>query len=145
MKVLIQRVTRANVEIENLTIGKINKGYLIFVGFCKNDTYKNIDKAVNKIINLRLFHDQEGKVNLSIKDVNGQILVVSQFTLCAKIKSGTRPSFSDALAPAKARELYEYFVQELEKHIPIVRTGKFGAYMHVNLTNDGPFTIELEF
>ncbi len=145
MKLLIQRVNQAEVKVEGITVGKISKGLLVFVGFCKQDNLKILDKVVRKLINLRIFHDNQGKMNYSLADIKGELLIVSQFTLCGVIKSGTRPSFSNALEPEKARLLYEEFVKKCEMFIPRVQTGKFGAYMTIHLINDGPVTFQLEF
>ncbi len=145
MKVLLQRVQQASITIDKVSFSNITKGMLLFVGICKDDNKSSIEKAVKKIIQLRIFPDENGRMNKNISEVNGQILVVSQFTLCAKIKSGSRPSFSNAMNPSQAEKYYEMFIQELEKHIPVIKTGKFGAYMKVNLINDGPVTFMLEF
>ena len=145
MKLLIQRVNKASVKIDNKEIAHIGKGLLIFIGLCKDDTEKMFDKVIKKILTLRIFHDKNNKMNKSILDINGEILIVSQFTLCATIKSGTRPSFSSALEPKKAKELYEKFVYMFNTKYPMVKTGKFGAYMQIELVNDGPVTFMLEF
>ena len=145
MKLLIQRVNQAKVKVQGITVGKISKGLLVFVGFCKQDNLKKLEKAVQKLVNLRIFPDQEGKMNKSLIDIKGELLIVSQFTLCGVIKSGTRPSFPNALEPEKARILYEEFVKKCEMFVPYVQTGKFGAYMEVHLINDGPVTFQLEF
>lgn len=144
MKFVIQRVTEASVTVENNTIGKIDKGYLVLIGVGKEDTTAEADRLIKKMLGLRIFADENGKTNLSLKDVNGQLLLVSQFTLYADCRKGNRPSFVNAGEPAKAEALYEYIIAECRKQVPIVETGSFGADMKVSLCNDGPFTIILE-
>ncbi len=144
MKVVIQRVSKASVTIEGECKGRINKGLMILVGIGVEDTKEVVDKYVNKIVKLRIFADKDGKTNLSLKDVDGELLVISQFTLYADCKKGNRPSFIMAADPKKGEELYNYFVDVSKKHIDIVETGKFGADMDVELVNDGPFTIVLD-
>ncbi len=144
MKILVQRTTKARVRIEKRTVGKIEKGLVVFVGFCKEDNHEKINKAVKKLVNLRVFPDEHDKTNLSIKEVGGKILVVSQFTLCADTKKGNRPSFVKTLEPQKARELYDRFIELLKKEGVGVETGTFGAQMQVELVNWGPFTLWLE-
>lgn len=145
MKFLIQVVNEASVNVNNLTIGKIDKGYLIFIGISDLDTYELADKMIKKVANLRIFQDENGKTNLSIKDVNGSILAVSQFTLYADCKKGNRPSFINAGKPDLANDLYEYiklkFKEDYDLH---VESGEFGADMKVSLINNGPFTIMLD-
>ncbi len=141
MKFVIQRVNRASVEVDNKIVGEINKGFLVLVGVGVEDTKKEADKLVAKLINLRIFDDEEGKINLSLKDVDGQVLIVSQFTLYADCKKGNRPSFINAGKPDVANELYEYIISECSKQIDVVEHGEFGADMKVELVNDGPFTI----
>lgn len=141
MRFIIQRVNRASVEVENKIVGNINKGFLVFVGVSSEDTRKEAETLVNKLVNLRIFDDEEGKTNLALKDVNGELLIVSQFTLYADCKKGNRPSFINAGKPDMANELYEYIINECKNHIKVVEHGEFGADMKVSLENDGPFTI----
>ena len=143
MKALIQRVKSASVTIDGELYSKTGQGYLILLGVEKGDSEEKILWLVNKIINLRIFENEEGKMALSVLDVNGEILVVSQFTLCADCKKGTRPSFDSAMLPKEANEMYEKFVKALSEKIT-VKTGVFGAMMDVSLINDGPVTIMLE-
>jgi D-tyrosyl-tRNA(Tyr) deacylase len=144
MKLVIQKVSHASVETEGASIAEIQKGFLVLVGIGKNDTKETIDQYVKKMVNLRIFTDENGKTNLSLKDVNGEILLVSQFTLYANCKKGNRPSFFDAGEPEKAQQLYEYMVEKVKEFVPVVQTGKFGALMKVFLINEGPFTILLD-
>ena len=144
MKFLIQRVTEAKVDIEGETVGKIGKGYLVLVGVGEGDTREIADKFIRKMLALRIFADENGKTNLSIKDVNGSLLLVSQFTLYADCHKGNRPTFNGAGNPALANELYEYIIEACRKEISVVETGRFGADMQVSLVNDGPFTIMLD-
>ena len=145
MKLVIQRVKNASVNVENKTVGKINNGFLVLLGIKSSDTKQDADYLVHKLINLRVFSDDNDKMNLALKDVNGELLIISQFTLYGDCKkSGNRPSFSDAAKPDIAIPLYEYFVQECKKQISIVETGIFGADMKVSLLNDGPVTIIIE-
>lgn len=144
MKFLIQRVTEAKVDIDGESVGKIGKGYLVLIGIGEEDSEEVADRFIRKMLSLRIFADENGKTNLSIRDVNGQLLLVSQFTLYADCHKGNRPTFNGAGNPADARRLYEYIVAECKKQIPVVQTGKFGANMQVNLVNDGPFTIILD-
>ena len=144
MKFVIQRVTEASVTIEEKTVGAIGKGYLVLIGVGKEDTAAEADKLIKTMIGLRIFADENGKTNLSLKDVNGQLLLVSQFTLYANCTKGNRPSFIEAGDPGQAQELYEYIIAECRKQVPVVETGEFGADMEVGLCNDGPFTIILE-
>lgn len=144
MRLVIQRVENANVRVKDEIIGKIEKGFLILIGISHKDTKEIADFLVKKVCTLRIFADENEKMNLSIKDILGEILVVSQFTLYANCKNGNRPSFIDAAKPEKAKELYEYFVEELKKQEIKVEHGCFGADMKVSLTNDGPVTIVLE-
>ncbi len=144
MKLVIQRVTHAQVDIQGETVGKIGKGLLVLIGVSQDDTKKEADKYIKKLLGLRIFEDENGKTNLSLKDVNGELLLVSQFTLYADCRHGNRPGFSAAGAPDMANELYEYVISECRKQVPVVQTGRFGAEMAVSLCNDGPFTIILE-
>ena len=144
MKLVIQRVSRASVTVDQKTVGAIEKGFLVLVGIADTDTRETADKYLKKMLNLRIFEDENGKTNLSPKDVNGQLLLVSQFTLYADCKKGNRPSFIHAGAPGMAEELYEYMVEACRREIPVVEKGIFGADMKVELLNDGPFTIILD-
>ncbi|MCD7763849.1 MAG: D-tyrosyl-tRNA(Tyr) deacylase [Lachnospiraceae bacterium] len=144
MKFVIQRVTEASVEVDHQTIGEIEQGYCVLIGVGKNDSRADADKLIKKMIGLRIFPDDAGKINLSLKDVGGSLLLISQFTLYADCKKGNRPSFIEAGDPAIAEELYEYIIEECRKSVPIVERGVFGAHMKVSLCNDGPFTILLE-
>ena len=144
MKVLIQRVTGASVTIDSKIYSQINKGILALVGIEKNDSLDKVEKLARKVINLRIFSDDNGKMNLSLIDIKGEILVVSQFTLCGNCKKGTRPSFDNSAEPIIANEYYEKFVQYIKDYEINVSTGKFGADMKVELINDGPVTFMLE-
>lgn len=144
MKALIQRVKKASVTIEGKLYSKIDKGLLVFLGVQKGDSEENADKLAQKLVNLRIFEDENEKMNLSLKDVNGQMLVVSQFTLCGDCKKGTRPSFDNAELPQKANQLYEYFVSQIKAQGIETQTGSFGAMMDVELINDGPVTFMVE-
>ncbi len=144
MKALIQRVKRASVTVEGEKISEINKGILVFLGVEKGDEYENAEKLVEKIAKLRIFEDTNDKMNFSVVDVSGEILVVSQFTLCGDCKKGTRPSFDNAASPELAVKLYEYFVELLKNKNISVKTGKFRTMMDVELINDGPVTFMLE-
>ena len=144
MKLLIQRVNHAQVCVDGEIVGKIGKGFLVFVGVGQNDTREIADKYLKKMLGLRIFEDQNGKTNLSLKDVNGELLMVSQFTLYANCRHGNRPGFTDAGAPDMANELYEDMLNEAAKQVPVVEHGIFGADMKISLENDGPFTIILD-
>ncbi|WP_049150977.1 D-aminoacyl-tRNA deacylase [Lactobacillus gasseri] len=144
MRVVIQRVNKAQVTIDNEVVGKIKRGFLLLVGLREGDELDQVKKAADKIAKMRIFEDENGKTNLSLKDVNGEILSVSQFTLLANTKKGNRPSFVEAMRPPKSKELWEDFNQELENKGFHVETGEFGADMQVSLENDGPFTIVLD-
>ncbi len=144
MKFVIQRVSGASVEIEGKIHGEIGKGFLVLIGVCDADTKAVADKMIRKLTGLRIFEDAEGKTNLALKDVDGQLLLISQFTLYADCKKGNRPSFIKAGSPQHAEEIYSYIIDACKKEIPVVNTGVFGADMKVSLTNDGPFTIVLD-
>ena len=144
MRFVIQRVKEASVQVEQEVIGEIKKGYLVLIGVSASDTEQVADRMSKKMIGLRIFEDENGKTNLSLADVGGGLLLVSQFTLYANCKKGNRPSFIEAGAPDKANELYEYVIRECKKTVPEVQTGSFGAEMEVSLVNDGPFTILLD-
>ena len=144
MKILVQRVKNAQVEVEGKTVGKIEKGFLVLLGVTHTDTKKEADYLAKKLCNLRVFTDENDKMNLALKDINGELLIVSQFTLYADCTSGNRPSFINAAKPEMANELYEYFCLVCEKNGIKVEKGIFGANMQVSLTNDGPVTILIE-
>ena len=143
MKIVLQRVTSASVTVDNKIIGAIDKGLLILLGVEAEDTDDMLKKYVDKIVKLRIFEDENGKTNKSLMDVNGSLLVVSQFTLCADCSHGNRPGFTGAKAPAEANRMYEEFVRLCKEQVPVVEHGEFGADMKVSLVNDGPFTIVL--
>lgn len=145
MKLVVQRVKNANVVVEGKTIGKIGQGFMVLIGVAPIDTKETADFLVQKLIHLRVFEDENEKMNLSIQDIDGELLLISQFTLYADCNHGNRPSFTGAAKPDMANELYEYFVEQCKKeNIKKVDTGKFGADMQVTLQNDGPVTIILE-
>lgn len=145
MRLVVQRVMESNVKVDNKIVGQINKGFLVLLGIKFSDTKKDADYLVRKLINLRIFSDENDRMNLALKDVSGELLIISQFTLYGDCKkSGNRPSFSDSAKPDIAIPLYEYFVEECKKQISVVQTGIFGADMKVNLLNDGPVTIILD-
>ena len=144
MRVVIQRVKNASVKIDGNVNGTINTGFLVFLGIASTDTKQDVDYLVKKVVNLRVFSDENDKMNLSLKDVNGELLVISQFTLYGNCREGNRPSFIEAARPDVAVPLYEYFVEECKKQISVVETGVFGADMKVSLLNDGPVTIIIE-
>ena len=144
MKFVIQRGSHASVTVHEETIGRINQGYLVLIGVGKEDTREDADRLVKKMIGLRIFSDENGKINKSLKDVNGGLLLVSQFTLYADCRHGNRPGFTEAAGPDMANELYEYIIESCKKEVAVVEQGEFGADMKVELLNDGPFTILLE-
>ncbi|MCI8918097.1 MAG: D-tyrosyl-tRNA(Tyr) deacylase [Eubacterium sp.] len=144
MKFVIQRVSQASVTINQQVTGKIDKGFLVLIGISSSDTKETADKMIRKMLGLRIFEDAEGKTNLSLAAVNGQLLLVSQFTLYADCRKGNRPSFMNAGAPDAAKELYEYIIQKCRSENYPVETGIFGADMKISLINDGPFTIILD-
>lgn len=144
MRFVIQRVKNASVTIGQEKVGQIEKGYLVLIGVSENDTEQTADKMVKKMTGLRIFEDENGKTNLSLADVKGSLLLVSQFTLYANCRKGNRPSFIEAGSAEKAEALYEYVIRECRKSVPDVQTGVFGAEMEVRLNNDGPFTIILD-
>ena len=143
MKIVLQRVLNASVTVDNKVIGAIDKGLLIFLGVEADDTDDMLQKYADKIIKLRIFEDENGKTNRSLLDVNGSLLIVSQFTLCADCSHGNRPGFTGAKAPAEANRMYEEFIRICKEQVEIVEHGEFGADMKVALLNDGPFTILL--
>lgn len=144
MRFVIQRVTEASVTVDEEVVGKIDKGFLVLIGVSNEDTKEIADKMIKKLTGMRIFDDENGKTNLGLADVDGQLLLISQFTLYADCKKGNRPSFIKAGAPDMANEMYEYIVSECKKTVPVVEKGVFGADMKVHLLNDGPFTIILD-
>lgn len=143
MIAVVQRVLESKVEVDGKVVGQIEKGLNILLGIVKGDTQEDIDKLVNKIVNLRIFEDENGKMNLSVKDINGEVLVISQFTLAGNVKKGRRPSFENAEKPDRAKQLYEKFVEEISKEVP-TKTGIFAADMKVFILNDGPVTFIID-
>ncbi len=144
MRFVIQRVSRASVTIEGEVKGAIGTGFMVLIGIENEDTKEIADKMVKKLLGLRIFEDEEGKMNLSLRDVSGGLLLISQFTLYADCRAGNRPSFINAGKPEMAKPLYEYIVEQAKKELPVVETGSFGADMKVELLNDGPVTILLD-
>jgi len=144
MKLVVQRVSEASVEVDGKICGEIGKGYLVLLGVGDGDTEAGCIRLADKLINLRIFSDENDKINLSLKDVNGQLLIVSQFTLYADCRKGNRPSFTDAGSPEHANALYQYFCELAEKDVSHVGRGVFGAEMKIELVNDGPFTVWLD-
>jgi D-tyrosyl-tRNA(Tyr) deacylase len=143
MKALIQRVTSSSVEVDGTNVGQINKGLLVFIGIEKLDELSHADKMINKILSYRVFSDANDKMNLSVSDINGDVLIVSQFTLAADTKNGTRAGFSTAMSPLEAENIYDYMVEKFKTFVNI-QSGVFGADMKVSLVNDGPVTFLLE-
>lgn len=141
MKFVIQKVSQASVSVEGNCVGKIQKGFLVFVGIGKEDTKEIADQYIKKMVQLRIFQDENGKTNLSLTDVGGEVLIISQFTLYANCRKGNRPSFFDAGEPQMAEELYKYIIKKTKETISVVESGEFGAMMQVSLVNKGPFTI----
>ena len=144
MKLVIQRVQEASVSVDQKVVGKIGHGFMVLLGVSQTDTEEIADKMFQKLLKLRIFEDENGKTNLDIKSVNGELLIISQFTLYADCRHGNRPSFIGAGTPDQANALYEYFLSQCRKEIPVVEQGIFGAHMIVSLINDGPFTIVLD-
>ena len=145
MRLVVQRVNESNVKVDNKIVGQIKKGFLVLLGIKSTDTKKDADYLVRKLVNLRIFSDENDKMNLALKDVGGELLIISQFTLYGDCKkSGNRPSFSDSAKPELAIPLYEYFIGECKKQVPVVQTGIFGSDMKVSLLNNGPVTIILD-
>lgn len=144
MKFVIQRVLEAKCQVDGNTTGEIKQGFCVFIGVSEEDTKEIADKMIKKLIGMRIFSDENDKINLSLKDVDGGLLLISQFTLYANCRKGNRPSFTEAGKPDLANELYEYIIQECKKEIPVVESGIFGADMKISLINDGPFTIVLD-
>ena len=144
MRALIQRVSHAQVDVDDVAIASIGRGLLVFLGVGQDDAEAQVERLWTKILRLRIFEDAAGRTNLALADVQGEVLVVSQFTLYASCRKGNRPSFTQAGAPQEAERLYECFVARARQDVPRVETGSFGAHMHVTLDNDGPFTIWLD-
>lgn len=144
MKLVIQRCQEASVSVDGKTVGAIEKGLMVLIGVGKDDTTEAVDKYLKKLLQLRIFEDENGKTNRSLMDIGGQLLLVSQFTLYANCRHGNRPSFTDAGDPQRAEQLYEYMIEKAKEQVPVVETGIFGADMKVSLINDGPFTILLD-
>ncbi len=144
MRFVIQRVLESEVKVDGEVLGKIGKGFMVLIGVCDSDTKEIADKMVKKMIGLRIFEDEQGKTNLSLDAVDGELLLVSQFTLYANCKKGNRPSFIEAGAPDMAKDMYEYIIAKCKEQALTVKQGRFGADMQVSLVNDGPFTIILD-
>ena len=144
MKFVIQRVLESSVTVDGETIGSIGKGFMVLIGVGKEDTKETADKMVKKLIGMRIFEDENGKTNLSLADVGGSLLLISQFTLYANCKKGNRPSFIESGDPKVAEELYEYIIESCKAQVPVVERGRFGSDMKVSLSDDGPFTIVLD-
>ena len=144
MRFVVQRVTHASVTVDSQVIGKIGNGFMVLIGVADTDTREIADKMVKKLLGLRIFEDQNGKTNLDIHTVEGELLLISQFTLYANCRHGNRPSFIEAGKPDMANEMYEYIIAKCKEQVPVVEKGDFGADMKVELLNDGPFTILLD-
>lgn len=144
MKLVIQRVSNASVKVNNEEISKIGKGYLVLIGVNNTDTKSEADYLVNKLVNLRLFEDENEKLNLSLKDIDGELLLASQFTLYADCSHGNRPSFKEAAKASYAKDIYDYFVKQCKNILPTVKEGIFGSNMEISLINDGPVTVIIE-
>ena len=144
MRFVIQRVTESSVKVDNEVIGQIGKGFMVLIGVADSDTRETADKMIKKMLGLRIFEDENGKTNLSLDTVGGELLLISQFTLYADCKKGNRPSFTKAVKQDKAEELYEYIISKCKEQVSVVEKGRFGADMKVSLINDGPFTIVLD-
>ncbi|MEF2806762.1 MAG: D-aminoacyl-tRNA deacylase [Massilistercora timonensis] len=144
MRFVIQRVTESEVRVDNEVIGKIGKGFMVLVGVSDSDTKEIADKMIRKMLALRIFEDEQGKTNLSLDTVGGELLLISQFTLYANCKKGNRPSFIEAGAPDMAEAMYEYIIEKCKEQVEVVERGRFGADMKVSLVNDGPFTLILD-
>ena len=144
MRFVIQRVTQSSVKVDGEVIGEIGKGFMVLIGVSDSDTQEIADKMIKKMIGLRIFEDENGKTNLSLESVGGELLLISQFTLYANCKKGNRPSFIEAGKPEMAEKMYEYIIEKCKEQVPVVERGRFGADMKVSLVNDGPFTIVLD-
>lgn len=144
MRFVIQRVSESEVKAEGRTLGKIGKGLMVLIGVSDTDTKEVADRMVRKMLGLRIFEDEQGKTNLSLHNVGGELLLISQFTLYSNCKKGNRPSFIEAGAPDMASDMYEYIISRCKEQVPVVKRGQFGADMKVSLVNDGPFTILLD-
>ncbi len=144
MRFVVQRVTHASVTVDGQVIGKIGNGFMVLIGVADTDTREIADKMVKKLLGLRIFEDENGKTNLDIHTVGGELLLISQFTLYANYRHGNRPSFIEAGKPDMANEMYEYIIAKCKEQVPVVEKGEFGADMKVELLNDGPFTILLD-
>ena len=144
MRAVLQRVTRASVTVDGEVLGKIGKGFMVLIGVSEEDNTEIADKMIKKLLGMRIFEDSDGKTNLSLHDVNGELLLISQFTLYADCRKGNRPSFTNAGKPDMAKQMYEYIIDQCKKEIPVVEQGIFGADMKISLLNDGPFTIILD-
>ena len=144
MKFVIQNVLNASVSVDQKIVGQINQGYVVFIGISNDDNEETANKMIQKMLNLRIFQDENGKTNLSLEQISGELLLISQFTIYADCKHGNRPSFIKAGKPEHAQKLYNYIIEQCKMKVPNVQTGIFGADMKVSLTNDGPFTIVLD-
>ena len=144
MKLVVQRVSEANVKVDGQTLGEIGKGFMVLIGIADSDTKEIADKMIAKMLKLRIFDDENGKTNLSLSDIGGEMLLVSQFTLYADCKHGNRPSFTESMGPQRAEELYNYIADSIRPQVKKLGLGVFGADMQVSLINDGPFTVMLD-